>query len=500
MRAASFACFLVLVLSLVGCHTKLDCSSKNAVEVNGVCQCQYATFLQGDQTVCAGPDGGPAELADGGPAHPEGTVDGHVATAESDATAAVPRAEGGTDPSQADASPEDSGTSAHVDAGFMPATDGATPPCTSNCGPSYVTRLAVGWNHNCALSSLGTVSCWGGNSDSYAGTSVVGKLGPNATGLFTDTPVAVTGLTNVVELAAGRGHTCAIVSSGDVYCWGENDQHQLGKAAIGASSAVPVKVDVTGAVKLAVGGMHSCALLSSATVACWGHAGYGQLAGTSLTQGSDGSVVQVAGLGNIAQVVTGYAHTCARYTNGTVSCWGSNQSGQLGNANVPLGGRSLSSVSVDIQEVDSLSAGISSTCAVWRSQTAACWGDTDSGMLAGKTIANSATPAANVGATDILQLSLGKYHACAALVGGQAGCWGQNDSDQLGIDVGMKASGDPDYVPNLASVHLVGAGEHHTCALLSSGSVTCWGSNNVGQLGPNAQAALSAVPVPVSGL
>jgi len=106
-----------------------------------------------------------------------------------------------------------------------------------------------------------------------------------------------------------------------------------------------------------------------------------------------------------------------------------------------------------------------------------------------------ARPIAVKGALGVVQIAGGQHFACAT-TGGGVSCWGYNGSGQLGNGSSVSLSNVPVPVSNLGTAVAVGAGIYHACALLSDGSVHCWGSNTYDQLG-NEDMRSSAVPVSV---
>ena len=184
--------------------------------------------------------------------------------------------------------------------------------------------VSAAGRHSCALVQDGvhdgTVQCWG------ATLAVDNDSGAPGDQVF---PLPVPGLTDVVALAAGFDHNCALSRNGSVACWGANDSGQLGIGTT-AASATPVTVaQLPPAAAIAAGYNHTCAILQDATLRCWGSNAAGQL-GDGTTVDRALPVSSVSGLSQVAAVAGGSVHTCAATNDGAVYCWGSNDSGQLG--------------------------------------------------------------------------------------------------------------------------------------------------------------------------
>ena len=181
-------------------------------------------------------------------------------------------------------------------------------------------KIGSGDLYSCSLLSDGTVKCWGLNG--------FGQLG-DGTSNSSFVPVLVTGISNAISIAAGYSHTCAVLSDGTVKCWGWNGYGQLGDGTGSYQSNVPVLVTgISNAISIAAGNGHTCAVLSDGTVKCWGWNGSGQLGdGTS---NSSNVPVLVTGISNAISIAAGNGHTCAVLSDGTVKCWGWNFYGQLG--------------------------------------------------------------------------------------------------------------------------------------------------------------------------
>lgn len=365
-------------------------------------------------------------------------------------------------------------------------------------------KIASGSFHSCAVTSAGGVTCWGGNED--------GQIGNGRKSNFSK-PVNVRGLSEDARaLAAGSTHTCALLSSGKVFCWGKNDSGQLGDGTL-EDRVFPGEVSgLQDVVSLSAGGSHTCAVLSAGNVKCWGANEYGQL-GDGTTKNRPDSV-DVSGLEDVKNISSGEFHACALLSSGSVKCWGMNYHGELG-AGTNIGPDSCSAVSgtyacskepveaLNVKNADVLAAGRNHTCAGKSSGEILCWGSNWDGQLGfekkvwielcGSGLLTFPCSTKPVGVSgqfpSIRSITAGDAHTCALLSSGRARCWGTNDYGQLG-DGTVKGKLKPENISGLVNVQFISAGAKHTCAALSSGEVKCWGANDVGQLGVEKKSAL----------
>ena len=179
----------------------------------------------------------------------------------------------------------------------------------------------VGGHNTCGVAN-GAAYCWGKNDEGQVG---------NGTFAMATSPASVTGLSaGVSAIVTSGAHSCAIVNAG-AYCWGSNDYGQLGNAGA-TDSNVPVAVTglASGVTAIGVGELHTCAVHNGAAK-CWGSGGYGQL-GTGGSIFSSNVPVAVGGLGSgVVDVAVGRNHSCALLASGAARCWGRGDAGEMGN-------------------------------------------------------------------------------------------------------------------------------------------------------------------------
>lgn len=321
----------------------------------------------------------------------------------------------------------------------------------------------------------------------------------------------------VVKIEAGHYHTCAVLNTGRIKCWGANGGGQLGLGDTRnrgnlpgqMGSALPVtdlgtdaKVD-----SLALGGSHSCARLVNGTLKCWGASGVGALGlGPVTTRGNGpnqmGDRLEAVSLGGLATTVAaGANHTCAVVDGAVTRCWGQNSYGQLGlgdtdNRNVA----DSASVNLGSGKVPlAFALGEAHTCAQLNGGSLKCWGFNSTGHLGlGDSVVRGNEPdemgdalgSVDLGGEAVLALDAGFHHACALLGTGKVKCWGHNGFGQLGLGDRSPRGTNPSHMGDQlkevdvgASVMALAVGGYHSCALLIDGRVKCWGHNDFGQLG-----------------
>ena len=378
--------------------------------------------------------------------------------------------------------------------------------CLQN--PGFVLAVDTSSDHSCALLEGGSIRCWGFNE--------YGQLGygdTNTTG--DDEPASARGYINVgaaiTQIETGYGHTCALTSSGKVYCWGRNRHGQLGYPGgenVG-DDELPVTagaVDLGGtAIELAAGGEHTCALMSTGGVRCWGLGVDGQLGYGNPSDIGDNETPAQAGdvpLGALATSITaGRDHTCAITEDGSLMCWGRGAWAPTGYGHTENIGDDETPLEVGPVDLGApalaVDAGWYHTCAIVEHEAGnalRCFGYGGVGQLgyaSTESIGDDETPS-SAGDIDLgfvpSAVSAGLYHTCATDQTGAAVCFGYGLYGRLGTaneeDIGDDET--PSVlspIPLSSSVISLSAGSEHTCAVQSTGGVVCWGSAAYGQLG-----------------
>jgi len=334
--------------------------------------------------------------------------------------------------------------------------------------PFKLSSISSGKHHSCGVATNGTVWCWGlGASGQMGDLSYSDNTTPNR--------VAGTSTALPVSVSAGGSHTCVLLASGGVGCWGSNAFGQLGNP-IGLLNETPTAsrpyaqvVNGITASAISAGGNHTCALLTNATVSCWGSNVYGQLGiGTKINSSAP---VLVPGLQGVIAVAAGEDQSCALLSDRSVKCWGANWANQIGAAE--------STTPIILQGfagVTQLALGYGQTCAVLTNKTVKCVG------FSLDYATQSSTPYLVPGFTGVSNLAHFGGHMCAVLEDRSVRCVGENQRRQLGDRTAITRTSAVTVV-NIDDAISVSVGWWHSCALLTTGLVKCWGSGTYGQSG-----------------
>jgi alpha-tubulin suppressor-like RCC1 family protein len=346
--------------------------------------------------------------------------------------------------------------------------------------PLRITSLTTGSSHTCVRLSDATLRCWGEGWSGALGYPEPADIGDDE-GAVAAPAVPVGG--PVTSVVAGRTHTCALLEDGRVRCWGRWSAPE---------SSPPTDVDVGApAVELAAGFSHTCARTASGGVRCWGRNNEGQLGDGLISKHLPAPLADVSLPSPARHVWVGEQGTCASLENGSLSCWGlpwvsygsgrtQRLKGQASPATVDVGGA-----------VKQVVFGGSHACALLEDGAIRCWGYGPGLGLGNVTIGDDEPPSAvrplYVGGV-ATALAAGYAHTCALLSTGAVRCWGDSQLGVLGygnrVDIGddesPAAAGD---VPLGGKATQIAAGGFHTCALLQNGALRCWGDGRGGPLG-----------------
>lgn len=365
------------------------------------------------------------------------------------------------------------------------------------------TAIELGGREACARLEDGTVRCWGAGSLSV----------PGAPDLRT-TPVTVPALADFEQWSFGRsrfggvGFGCA-VRGGQVYCWGDNRDGQLGDgSAVSTRRAIGAAVRGVRDARLVIAGDDvACAIRTNGRVSCWGTNDHHELAdGTAIDRRVP---VELPSLSEVETLSLGGYRGCAVTRAGAVWCWGTNDAGRI----APDDERFfLPPQPVDVGGPASrVAVGAQHTCALRRDGSVACWGnrmrpttvddvrdviDLRYGrfhdffalgrdgrlrrwvMTAGlnQQSARGYTPVELVAGGDrVAQVRVGGDTICVVRTNGAVACWGGNSDGQLAQGSAPRDRAEPSTVSGLSDAVQIVAKEHGVCAVRATGAVACWG-------------------------
>jgi alpha-tubulin suppressor-like RCC1 family protein len=371
--------------------------------------------------------------------------------------------------------------------------------------PLFATRIGAGTAHACVVRSDGTVACWGQNTSYQLGVVDAG-------GSFSATPVHATALTGAVATVGTFATSCALLDTAELGCWGTNSGGLLGNLAAASFSEVPARVgDLHDVVAVTGGEKHACLLRAGGVAYCWGNNDDEQLGSGVPGAGNSGAPARVVDAPDHLKFIGSGAtssHTCAIRDDDQVVCWGlNNHTGQLG-APTFNDLRSPNALLVDnVSDATRVATGQDHSCALRKGGTMRCWGANDFGQVGFGTPAPAIAEkiAKDVpGITDAVALSLGDQRTCIVHATGKVSCWGNNPNGALGAgaaDAGTY-SVTPVEVAGITDAEDVALGVGFSCVLRKGGKVSCWGVDDKGQLGsgPADAGAYSSTPIEVVGL
>ncbi len=295
---------------------------------------------------------------------------------------------------------------------------------------SGIVAIAAGGNHSLALKSDGTVLAWGRDNAGQLGNDLALEDKPK--------PVSVSGLTNIIAISAGYAHSLALKSNGTVYAWGDDADGQLGDDPVLLEQPVPVLVSgVNNVVAIAAGGSHSLALKSDGTVLAWGNDASGQL-GNDAAFGNKRTAEAVSDATGIVAVSAGASHSLALKSDGTLLSWGSDENGELGN-DPALAKQPTPVVVRGSSGIIAMAGGRGHSIALKSDGTMLAWGNDQYGQLGDDTALDSqATPKAVAVAEGVVAIAAGNRHSLALKQNGTMLAWGADLNGELGNDAALE--------------------------------------------------------------
>ncbi len=350
---------------------------------------------------------------------------------------------------------------------------GASLKGTARADP--VQQIAAGWGHTCALVTSGKVYCWGARE-------------LNGSDHDAASPLLVSGLPKTKAISAGLTNTCAIDLTDRAWCWGANWKETFEQKSL-VHSHIPNPVEgIAAATQIAIGYSHVCAIVKTdGSVWCWGSNGVGELGEGSTVD--HGQPVRAGSIMAATSIAAGVANTCAALADGDLYCWGRDT--QRGKGIIV---KSLTPVKVDrLNNVTKVVNGRNFFCALAATGEIFCFGSNIFLQLGNKDVGRQYAPPIRSRVPAATDIAANIFSACAVLKTKRVSCWG---IPIAGTD-GTRAI-EPTEIAALNDVKNITLGLSSACALLYSGKIHCWGSGYLGD-GQNYTTPTN-IPTEVKGL
>ncbi|MGZ3709207.1 MAG: InlB B-repeat-containing protein, partial [Bdellovibrionota bacterium] len=252
--------------------------------------------------------------------------------------------------------------------------------------------------------------------------------------------------------------------------------------------------------QLSVGWRHNCVVLKDASARCWGSDSSGQI-GQNKKENALASALVYGLNGGVAEVSEGSEHSCARMLDGSVQCWGANLWKQLGaetpdyDSVVPVPVQGLGGKAIAV------AAGGFHSCALLEDGTVRCWGGNDHGQLGTQFSGSmSVAPVTIAGLSGVIAISASQDYSCALISDGSVSCWGAGKGGKLGAPLSGDSPAPVSVTGLTEAATAISAGPWHACALLRSGAVSCWGGNSNAALGSTSPIDFSPTAIPLQNL
>ncbi len=374
--------------------------------------------------------------------------------------------------------------------------------CSSDCLPEFgwdctmepsvcvdmgvLADVTLGSEGGCLLTTLGQVGCFGNNTEGEVGVG------------FQDEPVFLPMFTlaDAAQIGGGDEHNCALLINGEVWCWGDNLGQQMGDAVNpGADQHLPIMIQGLPIVdQLVCGDDHNCVIDNVGAVWCWGDNDNRQLGHGDASTADDGTPLMVVLPGGLTATDLGMAenHSCAVLSDGTAACWGDDDNGQLGDG-VSGTDNGVATLVTGLTGVVDIEGGRDNTCALDNLGQVFCWGDNIDGQIGDGTTTDRPLPTLVPLAAPADALTLGNDFACALLNTDQVFCWGEGSDYQLGYGDLIDAESPVEVLDMPPGIDFVDieAGDRGTCLISAANGRYCWGFSEAGQLGMATRNALT---------
>jgi alpha-tubulin suppressor-like RCC1 family protein len=340
----------------------------------------------------------------------------------------------------------------------------------------------AGGTHTCGVRRNGKLYCWGADAAGQVGD---GGDSPDEI----TAPVRIGTYEDWVTVSAGGGHTCGVRRNGKLYCWGSDEDGQIGNGG-GYAFAIttPRRIGTfEDWVSVSAGNIHTCGVRKNAKLYCWGSDGRGQVGdGGDIPELGPTAPVRVGSFADWATVSAGYDHTCGIATDGELSCWGEGTNGRLGNGSVEL--EEEPAFVGPFEDWVTVSAGGTHTCGVRRNGKLYCWGSDLFGQVGdGGDYSETILTPRRIGAfLDWGTVSAGPGHTCAVRRNGKLYCWGADFYGEIGDGAELPNTirvSSPARVGTFEDWATASVGETHSCGVRKNAKLYCWGGDDNGQVG-----------------
>lgn len=342
--------------------------------------------------------------------------------------------------------------------------------------------VAIGYNHNIAVKSDGTLWSWGDGT--------FGQLGAGPAVSLSLIPIQVGTDNHWQTVSAGFNHSVAIKTDGALWTWGYNGYGQLGNGATGfdESKNTPIQIGTdTNWLSVSAGRFHTLALKNDHTLWTWGYNSMGQLGDGTNGTGADKNVpVQIGSATDWQYISAGDQFSTAIKTNGTLWTWGYNFYGQLGDGTYGTGSeKNIPTQIGTATDWATVAGGYSHTTARKNNGTIWAWGHNNAGQIGIGNITTQYVPIQVGTATDWKSVINGEFYTMGIKTNGTLWGWGSNDMGQFGNGTTATYNVVPLQIGTDTNWNSVFIRTAVSFAIKTNNTIWAWGRNNNGQLGDN---------------